>query len=413
MNLQERLADIKAKIDSFRALEKPSTEQVTEAKALAAEYKDVAARIELDEELNGISAIENKASGRKTAPGAAGAEAKKEDNGGFTSMKDFLKAVKSTSLTGQTDPRFSNTMFEKNGEDGGFLVPETMATDVQKVLTSPESLMSLTRIFRVSSNNLTLPIDESTPWTNGVKAFWIEEGGLYQDTKPKFTMVQFRLHKLGVLIKITDELLEDAVALESYIRNSAPDAIMHEVNKAIIEGNGVGKPKGILASAFTVVVPADAGQAADTITARNLINMYSHMLPTSRTKAVWLIHPSAEAALRLVKDDNDNFIYLSPGSQLNQSPYGTLLGARVIPMMSALNPIGDVGDIIFADLSYYWTILKTSGMKQAVSTHLYFDRDITAYKFTLRIDGKVPFEKPVVSEKGNYAMSAFVVLAAR
>jgi len=376
---------------------------------LATEYKNVAGQIEALEAIESLADFENK-SHRKADP-VTPANTQKQTNG-FESFSDFLGAVKNQSV-GKQDPRFANTMYEKNGEDGGFLVPEQMITDVQKVLTEQESLLSRARIFRVSGNNLTLPLDESTPWSNGVKAYWIEEGGLYSESKPKFAQVSFRLHKLGVLVKITDELLEDGTALESFIRNSAPEAILHQVNKAMIDGDGVGKPQGILVSPFTVTVAKEAAQTADTIVARNIINMYSHMLPSSRARAVWLCHASVEPALRTIKDDNGNFIFLSPGSQLNQSPYGQLMGRPVIPMLDALKPIGDVGDIVFADFTYYWAIVKTAGMKQSISTHLYFDRDITAYKFTLRLDGKVPFQKPVETEVGGFKMSAFVVLEAR
>jgi HK97 family phage major capsid protein len=114
-----------------------------------------------------------------------------------------------------------------------------------------------------------------------------------------------------------------------------------------------------------------------------------------------------------MKDDNDNFIYISPGSQLNQTPYGILLGRPVIPMVGSMPALGDAGDIVFADLSYYHAIVKAGGIKNSVSTHLLFDKDQTAYKFTMRLDGSVPFKTPVTTEFGAYDMSAIVTLAAR
>jgi HK97 family phage major capsid protein len=215
------------------------------------------------------------------------------------------------------------------------------------------------------------------------------------------------------MVKATDELLEDATALESYIKSAAPSAIMHQVNKAILSGNGVGKPLGIIASPFTVTVAAEGGQTADTVNAINLIKMYSRMIPASRPNAVWFINPAVEEQLRLAKDPADNYIYLAPGSQMNQTPYATLLGRPVVPLIGGAPALGDVGDVIFGDLSYYYMIRKASGVKAATSIHLHFDKEVTAFRFSLRLDGKCPFQSPITTEFGSYQMSAFVQLAAR
>jgi len=188
---------------------------------------------------------------------------------------------------------------------------------------------------------------------------------------------------------------------------------MHKVNLAVLNGDGVAKPDGILNSPFTVEVAKEAGQTADTIVAENVIKMYSHMIPQARANSVWLAHPSAEEGLLGLKDGAGNFIYLSPGQGINNAPNGVLLGRPVLPMMAGLPGIGDSGDLVLADFSYYWAALKAGGVKSSSSIHLYFDRDITAFKFTLRIDGKVPFTTPVTTEQGAYNMSGFVKLADR
>jgi HK97 family phage major capsid protein len=193
----------------------------------------------------------------------------------------------------------------------------------------------------------------------------------------------------------------------------APEAIMHKINEAILTGNGIGKPKGILTSGFKVTVAAESGQGADTVVARNVIKMYSRMIPRSRANAVWFINPEVEEQLKSMTDDNGNFIYIAPGSQMNQTPYGTLLGRPVLPLLGGMKALGDEGDIMFADLSYYYSIMKSAGIRSDVSTHLYFDRDQTAYKFIMRVDGSCPFKSPVVTQYGNYEMSGFVTLADR
>lgn len=414
--MRARLSEIVAKLQEFHALETFSDTDVEAINGLNEEFEGLKKNIEAKEKLESMVAVASTPV-RKTASEPVAAAPKYEvaapKNNGFKTFGEFLNSVKRASQ-GEMDKRFVNTMSTGVDAEGGFLVPEEFMTDVTKTLQSQESLLAKTRQFIVSSNNLTLPKDESQPWTGGVQASWLGENAQYTATTPNtLAEVSFKLNKIGALMHVTEELISDAVALESYIRGMAPMAIMHKINEAIISGNGVSKPSGILGSTFTIEVAKEAGQAADTVVAKNIIKMYSRMLPLSRANAVWMVNPAVEEQLRFMKDDAGNYIYLAPGSQMNQAPYGLLLGRPVLPMIGAMPALGDKGDIIFADLSYYYSIVKSGGMKQAISTHLKFDYDVQSYKFTMRLDGKVPFATPITTQYGAYQMSAFVTLAER
>lgn len=412
--MKARLAAIANKLQEFKAVEDLSTEQIGEVNALSEEYETLTSKIEATEKLEKVVAAST-VPVRKTeaSPRIEIVENSRKDKmGGFNTMGEFLIAVKNKSQ-GNLDKRFQNTMFEKNAEDGGILVPEEMVSTIAKKFAEDEALLSKTAQFKVSGNNLTLPTDESAPWTGGVQAYWTAEGAQIVESKHKLGQASWKLHKMAALVTVTDELLEDATALESYMVQMAPRAMVHKTNSAIISGNGVGKPTGILNSGFKYMVAKQGGQAADTVLAENIVKMYGRMIPTSRSQAAWYINPAVEDQLRLLKDAANNYIYLAAGSQMNNQPYALLLGRPVIPMLGSLPALGDEGDIIFADLSYYYTITKTAGIKQSVSTHLYFDQDIQAYKWTFRIDGSCPFKAPVKTEFGNYEMSGIVTLEAR
>lgn len=417
-----RLAEIGTMLDGIKAGDEGFTdEQLTQIEDLDAEYESLDKQLKALEKVEAIQSRTTTSKGRQTKPNdpapsnvvrVTDVRDAKDKFGGFDSSGDFLMAVRRASA-GDIDKRFQNVAYEKNGEDGGFLVPEDISTAILKKLESNESLMSEANVMNVSGSTMSLTLDESQPWNQGIQAYWIAEGAAYTETKPKFTTAQWRLHKLGAMVKPTDELLEDAVGLESYIKIAAPSAIMYKLNSAIIAGDGVGKPQGFLNSPFTISVAKKSGQAADTVVADNIINMYTRMLPASRARAKWYINAGVEPQLLGMTDGDGNYIYLAPGSQLNQTPYGLLLGRPVVPMLSGLPQLGDSGDILFADPSYYYMIRKAGGIKAATSIHLHFDRDITAFKFTFRVDGRVPFSSPVTTEFGGYQMSSFVKLEDR
>jgi len=418
--IRARLAEIAASLDGISAGEEGySEDQTNEIAQLNSEFESLTAQLETQEKVEAMKARATASSGRKTTSGGseiprATVENRVNKFAGFESAGSWLMAVKKAGQTGDIDKRFqAATMKESVGEDGGFLVPEEISSAILKKLSGDESLMSRTNVIQVGGNNLTLNVDENQPWNGGVQAYWTAEGSAISESKPNFKQASFRLQKLAALVKATDELLEDATALESYILGAAPEAIMHQVNKAILTGNGVGKPTGIINSPFAVTVSKESGQTADTVNAINIIKMYSRMFPGSRAKAAWYINPAVEEQLRQMVDPNGNYIYMAPGSQMNQTPYGILLGRPVIPLMGGMPAIGDLGDIVFADLSYYYMIRKAAGVKSATSIHLHFDKEITSFRFSLRIDGKCPFQAPVTTEFGSYTMSAIVLLEAR
>lgn len=424
MNLEQmraRLVEILASIEGIEAgAEGYTEEQHAEVEKLSAEVESLKAQIETAEKLDSMKAAA-KASTRKVTPTEiTRVEVRAPLNsrfGGFNSTGDFLMAVKKAGQTGEMANQFKNAAaFEKVGEDGGFLVPEELSEAILKKLEVQESLMSSANVIQVSGNALTINVDETQPWNQGIQAYWTAEGATITGSKPKFRQAQWRLQKLAAMVTATDELLDDATALGSYIQNSAPDAFMHKINSAILSGNGSGKPQGIINSGFAKTVAAESMQTADTVVARNVLKMYSRMFPGSRSKAAWYINPAVQDQLLTLVDDNGNFMYISPGglgNQINSSPYGTLLGRPVIPLMGSMPAIGDVGDIIFADLSYYYMIRKAAGIKSATSIHLLFDKEQTAFRFSMRLDGRCPFVTPVTTEFGSYDMSAFVLLAAR
>jgi len=419
--IRAAMGAIKEKLEGLEASETGYTpEQLESIEALSAEYESLDAQLQAAEKVANIKAKTEATQGRKTtAPvvGATRVEVGRTLNdrfGGFNSSGDWLMAVKKAGQTGELDKRFQASVAKESvGEDGGFLVPEEISQAILKKLEVKESLMASTTALQVGGNALTINVDESQPWNQGIQAYWTAEGASITESKPAFKQASWRLQKLAALVKATDELLDDATALESYIKTSAPDAFMHKINSAIISGNGAGKPQGILNSPFAVTVLKEGAQTADTVNAKNVLKMYSRMFPSSRSSAAWYINPAVEDQLRQMVDPVGNYIYISPGGQLNQTPYGTLLGRPVIPMMGSMPALGDLGDIIFCDLSYYYMIRKAGGIKSATSIHLLFDKEQTAFRFSMRLDGKCPFTSPVTTEFGAFDMSAIVLLEAR
>lgn len=421
--LRARIAEIQARLTEISAGEM-TDEVVAEMQELNTEFDQVASKVEALEKAEANIAKAQASAGRKVPAAPVNVSVGKNNvendpRRGFKNSGEFYRSVIQAKRTGTVDKKLVQAGLGHNesvGEDGGFLIPEDFRTEIQKKVTGDESLLSLTTQFQTSSNLLELPTDEVAPWdqTAGIQAYWEGEGNAIRESKHKWGTTAIKLHKLTASVRVTNEMLEDGPAIESWVRANAPTAMMHRVNSAIIGGDGVGKPSGILGSGFRVVVAAEGGQTADTINFQNVNKMVSRLMPGSR--GIWLANVAVPEQLRFMKfdlaSDTPVPVYL-PATGVAGSPYDTLYGRQIRPMMGAMKALGDEGDLILVDLSYYYTVVKTNSLRSDISTHVYFNTDETALKFIMRMGGQVPYKAPVTPEFGSYTVSGIVTLAAR
>src|SRR5207248_226353 len=82
----------------------------------------------------------------------------------------------------------------------------------------------------------------------GVQAFWANEADTVTATKPKFRQMELVLNKLLAICYVTDELVQDATALEAVINDIFPQEFSFRMEDAIVNGVGNGQPLGILNS---------------------------------------------------------------------------------------------------------------------------------------------------------------------
>lgn len=343
---------------------------------------------------------------------------------GFQNFGNYLASVRNMSAKGGTlDPRYvqnapSTYGQEGVGADGGFAVPPDFRTEIVKKVMGEDSLLGMVDQMVTSSNAITVPLDQTAPWdsSGGIQAYWESEAGQKTQSKVALSELTVKANKVIVLVPMTDELLQDAPSMASYVNKKAPEKIYYKTNEAIIKGTGVGQPLGILNSAGTITVDAVSGQAADTVVFQNIMSMYYRMNSASRRKAVWLMNGDAEEQLSYMKfvdqgSGNAVPVYLPPGG-LSATPYATLLG-RPIVTSEAMPALGDAGDIIFSDLSAYMGVVKAGGIRQDVSIHLFFDYDITAFRFVLRIGGQPWWNSAISRPDGQPTRGFFVALGAR
>lgn len=305
--------------------------------------------------------------------------------------------------------------------EGGFLVQTDFATElIANVYDNSQifsrcdrrTLTTGANSIEIASVNETSRADGSR--SGGVRAYWKTELGSLTASKPAFKNVKLEVNDLTAFWPVSDNLLEDAPFLAQEGSALFAREFDFKIQDGIINGDGAGKPLGVLNAASLVSVSKETGQAAATIVFDNIVKMYSRMYIGSRANAVWFINQDIEPQLfsmSLSVGTGGIPVYM-PANGLSQSPYGTLMGRPVVPIEQAAT-LGTVGDIIFADFSQY-IVADKGGMQGASSIHLKFDYTQTVFRWKLRIDGQPRWASALTPYKGSSnTVSPFVALATR
>jgi len=352
-----------------------------------------------------------------------------QKNGGFATFGEYLIAVAaSSSPGGRVDPRLmqatASGMNESVPSDGGFAVFPDIERQILLRMHDMGQILQRVRTVPVAGDGLKMnAVDETSRvdgsrW-GGVQAYWANEADTVSGKKPKFRQMELHLNKIFALYYATDELIADAAALGPIVEQAFSEELVFKVEDAIVEGDGSGKPLGIINGGSLLSVAKETSQVAATVVIENVIKMYSRMTPRSIANAVWLMNQDVLPQLPLfnVKVKNvagsENVGGIIPPDVYRPSDgaYGSLMG-RPIVITEYCSTLGTKGDIIFADLSQYLLINK--GAPQAASSmHVRFLNDEMTYRITQRVDGQPIWTKALTPFKGSNTTSPFVTLDAR
>ena len=240
------------------------------------------------------------------------------------------KAYKEAMLTAlRTNFRqVSNVLQEGIDANGGYLVPEEYDSRLIDGLTEENIMRRLGHRITTSGEHK-INIAATKP-----AAAWIDEGGALTFGDATFAQISLDAHKLHVAVKVTEELLYDnAFGLESYIIAQFAKALGNAKEDAFLNGDGSGKPLGLLAAtggAQTAVTIAGAS-----ITADEVIDLVYALKRPYHKSAAFLTNDQTLAVLRKLKGNNGQYLWQPSyqagepdrlfGYAIHASPYSTTI----------------------------------------------------------------------------------------
>jgi HK97 family phage major capsid protein len=340
----------------------------------------------------------------------------------FETAGEFFQAVARSAIHPHAmDPRLKQRAVSGNSEglapEGGFAVTKPVQLAVTEELWNTGQILQRVNRIPVSGNGIKLVRVDETSRVDGsrggaVTAEWTQEGGKPTAGKIKLREHNLDLKKLTALGYATEELLEDAPALEAEMVKAFRSELLFKAEDAVINGTGNGQPLGILNANALVTQAINGSQNignTPTYIAENLSAMLSRIPAPLWGNAVLIANPSHLPTF-VTATVGDQRIYIPAGTAGMQMP--TILGVPVIwsEYPAAKNA---AGDLILAALNQYDVAEKSVGPQFATSAHLRFDYGEMTFRFTYRLDGQPGWRSAVTPYKGADSKSPFITLAAR
>jgi HK97 family phage major capsid protein len=299
---------------------------------------------------------------------------KSEANIGKVKHDEYKMAFEAFIMGKTLTPEFKAALNTGTNEDGGYLVPVEYQKKVLEKLYNFSNTRQISTVIQTKSTR-NIPID-GEPGAFG----WIDETGQYPLTNPTVGNKQLKAHKVGGIIQISEEMLQDSfVDIEEYLSKKIAIALRKAEDLALTLGDGNGKPTGYatgLAAGITLA-------SKDSITADEVIDTFYSLSVPYRANATWRMNDQVEKVIRKLKDNQGRYIF---DPAMSAGERDSLLGKPIVEDYN-LPALGNVSKnvIVVGDFSYY-TIADRGQMYIQKLVERYADYGLIGYRVYKRED---------------------------
>lgn len=363
---------------------------------------------------------------RADAPGAAldgqpwarswGAFMRAVTDAGDSSAREFI---------GQVMDRPVNAGFsERHPEQGGFLVPEYLRSQVLAYMTGA-IVRPRAMVIPMSSLRLGVPFVDNVTQASGAQALggltwaWTAEGAGIVPSAPAFGRVTMEARKAaGLLQNVPDELADDAAgALGSFFGSAAARGYDWFEDDFFLNGTGVGEPQGLINAPCAVATSRGTPGAVGFL---DVVSMYKSLHPHSKQRATipgaygatWLLSATAmDQILELYYNPSGSEVV--PPSGWFSAGDGDQVGASMIGVPLVVTDhqpaLGTAGDVVLADLSYYVIADRLEMTVERSRLGRSFQANASDFRLKARLDGRYLIQSPTTTEAAQ-SVSPIVVL---
>jgi HK97 family phage major capsid protein len=251
--------------------------------------------------------------------------------------------------------------------DGGYAVPEQLDTAIGKMEIFDSPMEALVSAIVAGAETYEKLFD-----LRGTASGWVGETAARPVTAtPQLGSFKPTYGELYASPQATQKMLDDAFFdVEAWLASSVAEKFAQDLDLAIISGDGVNKPKGILAytlaqtgdaaRAFGTIEKKHTGTSAGGITADFLMDLQRLLKAGYRANSLWLMAGATLDTVRKLKDTTNQYIW-QPG--LADGSPAKLLGRPVVedenvPAIGAASK-----SIIYGDFKRAYKLVNLRGVR--------------------------------------------------
>lgn len=263
------------------------------------------------------------------------------------SEDEYRAAFRHYLATGIGSPEL-RTMTSGTNNIGGYVVPNVLENRIVEALYESDVMRQISTV-RSTPDDRKIAVESTLGTAN-----WVGEGGSITQTDVQFDQKTVDAHKAATSVQVNRELMDDAVFdLESYLVDKLTLRIGRLMEDAYVNGDGSGKPTGVLNSLSAgYTVPTNTSQTLK-LTNPELIFEWTHSLsPQYRPGAVILCNDLFLKQVRQLREGSGTGAFLWQPSLQAGIP-GTLAGIPVYVSEFHPKPGGSNGTTAGAVVATY------------------------------------------------------------
>jgi len=331
MNIKELMALRKEKEDAMKNIVETRGEAMDEQaletlKTFKAEIGDIDMKIEGINELRSVAL-------KQSAPLEV-RQSNKEDE----LRSEFRNYVTGVYTTREFEQRASTLV-----DNGANIVPDVFVRDLQEKVLEYGSLYNATSKMQTADNgSVQIPTINDTANAGA----WTDEGGDYDISEFSTGSITMDAYKITTGIQVSKELLKDSFfPIESYLSKAFATRLARTIETAILNGDGVKKPEGIIGDAST---KSYTSVASASVTSTDILTAIYELQPSARKGAVIYVSDDLMKDLSLEKDTTGRLLLQTNANSTNADGIKTTIGGYPIEVNYSLDAVaaGSVSCII-------------------------------------------------------------------
>jgi len=251
---------------------------------------------------------------------------------------------------------------------GGYVAPAELERQILRRLQATSPMRDICQVRTIGAGTFRKPVS-----TAGLAASWVAETAVRPETAaPTLDVIDFPAGELYASPAATQALLDDAyVNIDEWLAEEVQDAFAAQETAAFVAGDGVNKPKGLLA--YTAAPDASYGWGQVGYLATGVAGGWPASNPTDRLidliyaaktqyrqNGRFVMNRRTVSAVRKFKDAQGNYIWnaaLQPGQS------ASLLGYPVTEIEAMPDVATNAMALAFGDFEKGYLIVDRAGVR--------------------------------------------------